>query len=78
MKIWGMGILNGLRITMLNMLRGPITVQYPKEKVVLPERSRWAVAPKYDEAGIPKCTACGTCVKTCPDYVLSLDVTTDP
>jgi len=73
-----MGLLNGMRISMRNMLRGPITVQYPKEKVTLPERSRWAVAPKYDEAGVPKCTACGTCVKTCPDYILSLDVTTDP
>ncbi len=78
MRIWGSGLLNGLRISMRNMFRGPITVQYPFEKVELPERSRWAVAPKFDETGAPKCTACMTCVKTCPDYILALEVTTDP
>lgn len=78
MRIWGTGLLNGMRISMRNMFRGPITVQYPKEKLVLPERARWAVQPLYDEQGVAKCTACGTCVKACPDYILQLDVTTDP
>lgn len=75
MKIWGSGLLNGLRISMRNMRRGPITVQYPFEKLVLPERARWTVVPLHDEEGTPVCTACGTCVKTCPDHVLALDVT---
>lgn len=74
--MWGMGLLNGLRITMRNMLRGPITVKYPYEKLELPERARWAVAPRYDESGAPKCTACLTCVKTCPDHILDLEITT--
>lgn len=78
MRMWGSGILNGLRISMRNLRRGPITVQYPKEKIELPERSRWAVAPKYDENGDPKCTACLTCVKTCPDAILDLEFTQDP
>ena len=43
MSVWGTGILKGMRITMRNMLRGPITVQYPHEKLELPERARWAV-----------------------------------
>ncbi len=76
MKIWGSGLINGLRISMRNMRRGPITVQYPFEKLELPERARWSVIPLYDEAGVPVCTACGTCVKTCPDHVLALEVTT--
>lgn len=78
MRIWGTGILNGMRIAMRNMFRGPITIQYPKHKMELPERARWAVAVKYDEEGVPKCTACMTCVKTCPDFVLDLQVTQDP
>ena len=69
-------MLNGLRISMRNMLRGPITVKYPHEKLVLPERARWAVRPKYFDDGSPKCTACMTCVRVCPDHILSLDVTT--
>lgn len=78
MSFWGYGLLNGLRISMRNFRRGPITVQYPEQKLTLPERARWAVAPKYNDDGTPKCTACMTCVKTCPDFVLDLQVTTDP
>jgi NADH-quinone oxidoreductase subunit I len=71
--MWGAGILNGLRITMRNMLRGPITVRYPEERLQLPERARWTVAPRFAEDGSPKCTACLICVKECPDHVLRLE-----
>lgn len=74
--MWGRGILNGLRITMRNLVRGPITVRYPYEKVELPERARWAVTPTYDANGAPKCTACMVCVRECPDNILALEVTT--
>ncbi len=69
-------MLKGMGIVMKNALRGPITVQYPHEQVELPERARWAVKPKYDEAGNPKCTACMTCVRACPDFILDLHATT--
>lgn len=75
MSIWGTGILNGMRITMRNMLRGPITVQYPREKVTLPERARWAVQMKHDKTGAHKCTACMACEKACPDFIIKIDVT---
>jgi NADH-quinone oxidoreductase subunit I len=74
--MWGMGLLNGMRISMRNLLRGPMTVKYPYEKLELPERARWAVRPKYFDDGSPKCTACLTCVRVCPDNILSLDVET--
>lgn len=74
--MWGKGLINGLRLSLKNALRGPITVQYPYEKLELPERSRWAVRPTYFADGTIKCTACMTCVKTCPDHILSLDVVT--
>lgn len=72
--MWGAGILKGFVITMRNMLRGTITLQYPEQRPVLPERARWTVTPRYDEAGAPKCTACLICVKECPDHVLRLEV----
>jgi NADH-quinone oxidoreductase subunit I len=75
--MWGLGLLNGMRITMRNMMRGHITVEYPDERLVIPERARWAVAHKYDAEGKPKCTACMICVRECPDYVLHLDVSTN-
>jgi NADH-quinone oxidoreductase subunit I len=74
--VWGTGLLNGLRITFRNLRRGPITVKYPYEKLELPERARWAVRPLYFDDGAPRCTACMTCVKTCPDHILSLDAET--
>ena len=77
MSVWGIGILNGMRISMRNMIRGPITVQYPHKKLTLPERARWAVQIKLDEAGAHKCTACMACEKACPDYIIRIDVTTD-
>lgn len=76
MNFWGIGILRGMRITMRNMLRGPITVQYPHERIELPERARWAVAMKLDEDGEHKCTACMACERACPDYIIKIDVTT--
>ena len=73
---YGLGLLKGLGNTMKNMLRGPITVRYPHERVTLPERSRWAVRHRFDEDGNPMCTACTNCVRACPDKVLSMEVTT--
>lgn len=74
--MWGTGLLNGLRISFRNLMRGPITLKYPYEKAELPERARWAVRPTYFADGSPKCTACLTCVKMCPDHILSLQVET--
>jgi len=76
MKIYGSGILKSMRIAYRNMLRKPITVQYPHEKVELPERARWAVAMKCDENGDHKCTACMACERACPDHIITLDFTT--
>jgi len=75
-RIWGTGLLKGMVISMRNMLRGPITVQYPEQKVVLPERSRWDVQLKLDENGHHKCTACMTCVRACPNHIIDIRVTT--
>lgn len=74
--MWGAGILKGLGITFKNMLRGPITVKYPYEKLELPERARWYPVHMRDENGDPKCTACGLCVRACPDQCIVLNVST--
>jgi NADH-quinone oxidoreductase subunit I len=74
--MWGLGIVNGLAITMRNMLRGSMTVQYPEQRLEIPERARWTVMHRFNEDGTPKCTACLICVKECPDHVLRIDVST--
>jgi NADH-quinone oxidoreductase subunit I len=75
-RIYGTGILKSMLIAFKNFFRTPITVQYPHEKLVLPERARWAVAMKLDENGEHKCTGCLACEKACPDYIIKLEITT--
>ena len=74
-RIYGSGILTSLRIAFRNFFRKPITVQYPHEKVELPERSRWAVGQKYYDDGDPKCTACMACERACPDFIIKIETT---
>lgn len=74
MSFWGSGILTGLKITFKNLVRGPITVRYPHEKLTLPERARWAVTIKRDADGSHRCTACLACEKACPDHIIKIDV----
>jgi len=76
MRIYGTGILKSMLIAYRNMLRKPITVQYPHEKVELPERARWAVALTLDEDGNHKCTGCTACEKACPDHIINIEMTT--
>lgn len=72
MNFYGKGIIRSMIIAYKNLRRPVITVQYPREKVDLPERSRWAVAMKLDEEGQHKCTACLACEKACPDYIIEI------
>ena len=76
-RLWGTGIIRSIYLSFKQMSRGPITVQYPHEKLTLPERARWKVAIKPDEDGNHKCTGCRACEKACPDFVIELDITTN-
>ncbi|MGH2544345.1 MAG: 4Fe-4S binding protein [Ardenticatenaceae bacterium] len=46
---------------------GYVTVQYPEEKLITPERFRFMPMLIYEqESGDILCTACGICAKVCP------------
>ncbi|MBI3287004.1 MAG: 4Fe-4S binding protein [Chloroflexi bacterium] len=47
--------------------RGIFTVQYPEEKLAIPERFRYLPFLLYEpDTGYERCTACGICAKVCP------------
>ncbi len=56
-----------VRQSPLETERGVFTVQYPEEKLALPERFRYLPMLLYDPAtGKERCTSCGICSKVCP------------
>jgi NADH-quinone oxidoreductase subunit I len=62
--------------------RGVFTVQYPEEKIPVPEEFRYIPFLVYDleEDGSKsvRCTSCGICAKVCPPQCIWIVRTTDP
>jgi NADH-quinone oxidoreductase subunit I len=62
--------------------RGIFTIQYPEEKMPVPEEFRYIPFLVYDE-GLDgerniRCTACGICAKVCPPQCIWIVRATDP
>lgn len=64
----------GLLVTGKHLGRHAITLQYPKERWPMPERSRGVVVLLSDkETGKLNCTACMLCMKACPIAAISIE-----
>jgi NADH-quinone oxidoreductase subunit I len=62
--------------------RGIFTIQYPEEKLILPEEARYLPFLVYDETPDGKqeqrCTSCGICAKVCPPQCIWIVRSNDP
>lgn len=62
--------------------RGIFTVQYPEEKIPVPEEFRFIPFLVYDEGSdgrkTLRCTSCGICTKVCPPQCIWIVRATDP
>ncbi len=62
--------------------RGAFTVQYPEEKLPVPEEFRFIPFLVYDEGSSGerrvRCTSCGICAKVCPPQCIWIVRTDDP
>ncbi len=63
-------------------VKGTFTIQYPEEKLPVPEEFRYVPFLVYDEGEDGKkevrCTSCGICAKACPPQCIWIVRTTDP
>jgi len=65
---YGKGIAKGLRVTITHLLRHPVTVQYPEQRLNTSRRIRGNEL-IWDNI---KCTGCGTCAKICPQGAIKI------
>ena len=65
-------ILGGLKITARNMLKPPVTLQYPDERPVIPEGYRGVPTLVKDPAGREKCVSCQLCEFVCPPKAIRI------
>ncbi|MBI2118568.1 MAG: NADH-quinone oxidoreductase subunit I [Elusimicrobia bacterium] len=69
----GKSLIQGMLVTWKSFWQPSITVQFPDEKLITPERFRGALT--FDKE---TCTACNLCVKACPTACISLEPAVDP
>ena len=72
----------GISYRMSKDARGIFTIQYPEEKMPVPEEFRFIPFLVYDvnENGEKeiRCTSCGICAKVCPSQCIWIERTTNP
>ncbi len=73
---------SGIADRMSKNARGIFTVQYPEEKLPVPEEFRYIPFLLYEEGENgerkERCTSCGICAKVCPPQCIWIVRTTDP
>ena len=60
------GVLKGMAMTLQQLLRGPVTIQYPEQKRPVRERFRGRHELKRYDNGLEKCIGCSLCAAACP------------
>lgn len=71
----GMAVVHGMRITLLNMFRKPVTVHYPTVARPVTDRFRGLLALTYDkETGEENCIGCRLCEFICPPAVIKVEM----
>ena len=67
-RLPALGILDAMRVTLRTMLSKAVTVQYPDERIELPERTRGVIALLEEN-----CTVCMLCAKECPCWCIYIE-----
>jgi len=70
-------IIKGLGLTIRQMFRPDITVQYPEERFVPPAQFRGRPVLVH-ENGVERCVACGLCSRVCPALAIEVQAAETP
>ncbi|MCF8262656.1 MAG: NADH-quinone oxidoreductase subunit NuoI [Melioribacteraceae bacterium] len=74
-KIYLPEIFNGLMLTLKNMFRPNVTMQYPEQKFIPPASYRGRPVLVKENDDTERCVACGLCSRVCP--ALAIEVQPD-
>lgn len=65
-------ILSGLKITLKNFFKRPVTLQYPEERPAIPDKYRGIPTLVKDPKGREKCVSCQLCEFVCPPKAIRI------
>jgi NADH-quinone oxidoreductase subunit I len=65
-------ILKGMVLTLKNMLRPKVTLQYPEQKFTPPSSYRGRPVLVQENNGTERCVACGLCSRVCPALAIEV------
>ena len=71
---YGKGIAKGLMVTIKHLLRHPVTVQYPEQRLNVSRRTRGNELIWSEE----RCTGCATCAKACHEGAIHIITSVNP
>ncbi|HYW88196.1 MAG TPA: NADH-quinone oxidoreductase subunit I, partial [Chloroflexota bacterium] len=71
---FGFGVAKGMLTTISHLVRAPVTIQYPEERLDMPIWTRGRPRLIYEvDTGELRCTACGACALACPVDVIKIE-----
>ena len=62
------GLFTGMKVTIIELFKKPVTVNYPKEKEIPVPRARGVIALDTEA-----CTVCMLCARECPDWCIYIE-----
>src|SRR6185503_3231399 len=71
---YGLGVAKGMLTTISHLIKPPVTIQYPEERLDMPIWTRGRPRLLYEvDTGDLRCTACGACALACPVDVIKIE-----
>src|SRR3954469_23588943 len=71
---YGLGVAKGMLTTLSHLVKAPVTIQYPEERLDMPIWTRGRPRLIYEiDTGDLRCTACGACALACPVDVIKIE-----